>query len=794
MIKKIESINCASYNNYTWVSDLDEFKQINIFYGHNGAGKTILSRIMRCFELKSHHEDYRDAAFSLAINDNKTINQNNIVNPEDLNIVVYNKDFVSDNLNFLINGRNGGNIKSFSSTIIGRDNSKISKEIEDIKVKLGNFSNDEQGRPASGLYGEKERTSKSISEKEQLRKLKNQDSKLSDKAREIKNETMLNEVTYNISKIKQDIENIKDNMDIHILSQEVENQYINSLKDEIKETLKIDIEFNERDFKDILDGAKELVEVKFIPIENIENDLRKWLEEGLKFHSHDNVEQECKFCKNKLPQDRLEWLIKNLKDTRIEENNSKINFKLTKASEIRNRYQDFLSILNKLKPSNFYTEFKDESEKLKEDADKIFNNYFSELIELGRELQIKRDNPYSDVNFKNFNDYSKDVNNMIAKIKDLIDKNNSKTQNLENTKNQIRQKIKFSKIAKFLKDIEYFKNLEEEAELNKNIENFRALLEIKQQEINENEELIKSKKASMSNEQAGADKINEYLKSYFGNNMLEFRAVEGNKSEFKIYRNGNEANNLSEGECSLIGFCYFMAKLQDADKASIIWIDDPISSLDSNHIFFIFSLIDSELFDAKALKYHQLFISTHNLEFLKYIKRLRAISDDRIDKNKKVNLYLIEKDENGSHIKDMPKFLKNYTTEFNYLFEQIYNQKDISDIENEDIKTASIYNFGNNLRKFLEVYLFYKYPTVKSFGTEVIERFFESGDDKAVSSLVNRYANELSHLREIMERGMKPLDILESKKIAKFVLETIKRKDPEQYEALCESIGKSSEL
>ena len=41
---------------------------------------------------------------------------------------------------------------------------------------------------------------------------------------------------------------------------------------------------------------------------------------------------------------------------------------------------------------------------------------------------------------------------------------------------------------------------------------------------------------------------------------------------------------------------------------------------------------------------------------------------------------------------------------------------------------------------------------------------------------------------------MKPLDIPESKKIAKFVLETIKRKDPERYEALCESIGKSSEL
>ncbi len=154
MIKKVKTINCASYKNYTWENNLGEFKQINIFYGHNGAGKTILSRIMRCFELKSYHEDYRDAAFSLAINDNKIINQDNIVNPEDLNIVVYNKDFVGDNLNFLINGRSGGNIKSFSSAIIGRDNSKILKEIDELLRNLGKPKGETE--QASGLYLEKE--------------------------------------------------------------------------------------------------------------------------------------------------------------------------------------------------------------------------------------------------------------------------------------------------------------------------------------------------------------------------------------------------------------------------------------------------------------------------------------------------------------------------------------------------------------------------------------------------------------------------------------------------------------
>ena len=246
-----------------------------------------------------------------------------------------------------------------------------------------------------------------------------------------------------------------------------------------------------------------------------------------------------------------------------------------------------------------------------------------------------------------------------------------------------------------------------------------------------------------------------------------------------------------------------MAKLQDiktdGEKPYIIWIDDPISSLDSNHIFFIFSLIDSELFNKdKELKYQQLFISTHNLDFLKYLKQLTvkdgkknrfiAIKNDR--ENKFSRMYMIQKDENGSKIVDMPKFLKDYTTEFSYLFEQIYKHKNINEIDNEDTKTILTYNFGNNLRKFLEIYLFFKYPQEQPLNVKTIERFFGSTQN---AILLNRYVHEYSHSREILERGMKPLDIPESKKIAEFVLETIQKKDPEQYEALCKSIDENKE-
>ncbi|NHN34968.1 AAA family ATPase [Paenibacillus sp. S3N08] len=34
---------------------------------------------------------------------------------------------------------------------------------------------------------------------------------------------------------------------------------------------------------------------------------------------------------------------------------------------------------------------------------------------------------------------------------------------------------------------------------------------------------------------------------------------------FEIVRNGKRAYHLSEGECSLISFCYFIAKLDDIE-------------------------------------------------------------------------------------------------------------------------------------------------------------------------------------------------------------------------------------
>ena len=194
-----------------------------------------MSRIMRCFELKSYHEDYIDAVFSLTINDNKTINQDNIVNSEDLNIIVYNKDFVNENLNFLINGRSSGNIKSFSSAIIGRDNSKILKEIDELLQNLGKPKSETE--QASGLYLEKENLRKKI---EQLRgevaKKENEHNEmLKNKAKQIREILGLSQSKYTITHIQNDISDIKEiELQKYILLPDLYNKYLNTIGDEAK--------------------------------------------------------------------------------------------------------------------------------------------------------------------------------------------------------------------------------------------------------------------------------------------------------------------------------------------------------------------------------------------------------------------------------------------------------------------------------------------------------------------------------------------------------------------------------
>ena len=368
----------------------------------------------------------------------------------------------------------------------------------------------------------------------------------------------------------------------------------------------------------------------------------------------------------------------------------------------------------------------------------------------------------------------------------LIEEHNKKTTTLNADQQKARNELRLSDIAVFLQTIEYQIQLKEIDTLKKETLSLEGEKNKKQQEI---DSLIKEKRvleAQAKDESKGAELVNQHLTRFFGHDGLTLIAEgESPAMKFKIMRDGAEANNLSEGECSLIAFCYFIAKIEDELNSLklIIYIDDPISSLDSNHVFFMFSLIDSVI--AQPKKYTQLFISTHNLDFLKYLKRITSPQGGK----ENIAHFLIKREQKKnikrSLLIPLPDHLKKYSTEFNYLFEQIYSvcKEDKGDrhmmLENTYNQS---YNLPNNLRKFLECYLFFKYPNNED-PLNNLEKLFAGH----VPSLINRIVNENSHLTHI-DRAWKPMDIDEIEACAKQVIDRIKEIDPDQFDALVASL------
>ncbi|EKE4774981.1 AAA family ATPase, partial [Campylobacter jejuni] len=748
----------------------------------------------RSFELKKHNEDFLDGNFKIKLEDGNFLTQNDVIK-SNLDIRVYNSDFVKENLNYLYDKK--GNIKGFKS--IGEEQKNI-KEIIEKREKILKTRNEKLQK----LENDK----KEFLNDDRETKL---EEKFTEKASLIAtNPNYLKGYRYNKTALKKDLNIIKNNEDAYILNNEEQNQFIKILEDKEKHNTNFNNTFNKDNFQGILKHSLGILEKEVIIKENLTSELRQWLEEGLKFHKEHLSTQQCKFCNNPLTLERIVWIENNIKDDSGEK--EKIEEELKDLLDNFENYKlELKKILQDIEYENFYSNYKDSFIALKEQLGANIANYNKELLKIEEKIKEKQKDVFTPIKLENTNDFSDEIFLILNKIENLCKENDEYTNKLSTNQDEAREKLRLNEVAKFAKDSDCFAIQDEIQNLKQNINTLEKSIATQNNKIDLLESRIKKYKEKLSNLETSTSNINKYLKSYFGHNMLELKVKKDDKGqlngEFEILRNGKQAKNLSEGECSLIAFCYFVASLKDAntkDKNPIIWIDDPISSLDNNHIFFIFSLIENEII--KKDSFEQFFISTHNLDFLKYIKRLKK-SKLKQNENDETEYefpqyYFIERgvkeSMETSEIKNLSKCLKKYTTEFNYLFEQIYNFKNIDDIHNEDLKTSIVYNFGNNLRKFLEIYLFFKYPNnFESLKQELIERFFNDtyqSDDidknqKIIAGVINRYQNEYSHLREILSRGMQPIDIEESKKIASFVLKMMKKNDKNQFKALVRSIS-----
>ncbi|GAA6168310.1 AAA family ATPase [Sessilibacter corallicola] len=798
-IKSIDIENFGSYRGFSWNKSVirkgepQEFKRLNILYGRNYSGKTTLSRIISCIETKKYPDNYNNPSFSITT-ESGVISTNNVFSVNE-NVRVYNKDFIKRNLSFLEDHHNG-QIETFA--IIGSDNQKLE---EQIKVQERNLGNIEE---RSGLLYERQIKLNNMNKARELEESHNSDieKKLKNHANnKIKKNRTYGHANYNITKIRADIDKIRKNS-IDILSDEEVSNLKSLTKEETLNEIIINSPYQPQSLH-FHKKVEDIVSKKInptAPIQDLLNDsiLQAWVKSGITHHK--GKRNTCGFCNQELPADIWQKLDKhfNKESDDLDRNITEVSNSL--KSEISN-----LSNILGLTKDQFYSSEKSNFETYYKTYDKSLNLYKKQLDNLLNVLEKRKNDIFSSIQISPLENDGRDLTLIIKKMYELARKNNNKTKTLAQDKAEAIEKLRINDVAVFIQNIDLAKEEQKSSELKKKSESETKDLNEIDNKIEEIKKRIEELRIQQNDERKGAEKVNEYLNHFFGHKGLSLKADEDSKEStfiFKIMRGDNEAYNLSEGECSLISFCYFIAKLEDTKtkgKDLIIYIDDPISSLDSNHIFFVYSLIESVI--AKPLKnsdgsnnykYEQLFISTHNLDFFKYLKRLshpKRKNSNNGGKSKAISdsqYFIIESGEHSSKISLMPNYLKDYTTEFNYLFHQIFLCRDsINANENHE----RFYSFGNNLRKFLEAFLFYKYPYQydKNNSLERLIKFF--GEDPTSTTLTNRISNELSHLEEIFDRSMKPIEIPEIPKLANFVLDKIYEKDPDQYNALLKSIG-----
>lgn len=787
MITKVDIQSFGLYNNYNWNTEIgnnETFRRLNIIYGRNYSGKTTLSRIFKCLEDNTVHKNYTGCNFTITFSDTSVSSHNQLEN--NFKIRVYNSDFVKANLSWLHN--EDGTINPF--TILGAKNIEIDKKIKAIESILGGISA-EKGLMFQYSEKEKQLTKEKADHKLLFDAL---EEKLRKKANDsIKVDTSLFtpttfKKTYSISDIKSDISKIAPDASTYILSPEDIEQKKQFLKEVFMPNINY-ISESKPNFSSYYNQAKDLIEKKIRPNKPItellqDNVLQEWVRQGI--DKHKDKRTTCGFCANPLPKDLWDQL-----DAHFSKESEELRTGLEKHYEQVLKAEGNLASFIKLNKDQFYPSLQSKLEEVYESWHSAVKSYGDNLKLIAAELDNRKKNIFVEITISEIHDVSENILDCIKNFNVLIKEHNVKTETLATDQQKTRQSLREAAVSQFLTDINY----QEEVLKIQNAETAYKKTEKELSEIKENTSKLSEEKRFLEtqakDESKGAELVNQHLTHFFGHNELKLKAEgEAPNVKFKILREEKDASNLSEGESSLISFCYFVAKMEDElkeidSRQLIIYVDDPISSLDSNHIFFMFSLIESII--AKPCRYGQLFISTHNLDFLKYLKKLtvpkykpQANSNDKPD----LKHFIIDrKNRDRTLLKIAPDYLKHYITEFNYLFKQIYQ------CASSDTATISYeyqYNFGNNMRKFLEAYLFYKYPSHKMSNDQKIRKFLN--EDNISITLINRVINEYSHIGEQFERGMEPVDIDEICKISKIVIEKIKKNDPDQYDALVQSI------
>ena len=749
MITKVNKIkDFGVFKNFNGNS-LSEFKTFNLIYGWNYSGKTTLSRVFRCLEKGQLHNDYSSATFELQ---NATEKYDNTFGIKP-NIRVFNSDFIKENLKW-----DSESIEPIF--LLGEDNIELQNE---LKTKEEDLVKAEQ----------------ELAEEKRLREEKQNriNTALTNKAREVTTQLSLGR-NFNRENLRQLVESVKDDIANHTLSQtDFDTHNARAISTEQKPTIGA-IHISIADIPKLQNEVQTILHRQATSSNKIQKLLDSkptsdWVEKGKELHEG---KTECEFCGNTLPTDLLAKLNEHFSkdyDQLKADIGAKINF--LNGSKI--------SLSNPLPTETaFYSDVQADFKTKKPLFETELNNFNNVITSLITDLENKKEKPFDKLELTRITDNTTALQTVLSDFNKVIATNDKRTADFATEKNAAIEKLKEHFAAQFATTETY-------SAIQTQLVNELTAINTKTPTLEAQKRDIATIKAKLDETIKGADKVNEYLKIFFGKDDIQIASTPDKK--FKLVRGTEVAKNLSEGEKTAISFAYFTAKLEEQNNSladTIVYIDDPISSLDSNHLFNIYSFIRNTFYEATKdenggnlhkCKCKQLYISTHNFEFYNLIY-------DWFSKTKKnqtpQSYFIVERTKNShkdeSTLIESNDLIQKFKSEYVYLFSLIYkfHQSPTDTFEN-------LYHLPNILRKFVETCLNFKFLSSVNIEESIDELITNSVECERARKFMHYYSHSLT-----TDKFMKFADLAECKDVVKIVIESVKNNDPTHFNSLTTTV------
>lgn len=684
MIRSIQRLRgFGVFEDFRRTNDLPEFGAKNIIYGWNYSGKTTLSRFFSTLGTGIPSPDFPLASFEVRLDDGTTITER-ALDPPRLTIEVFNSDFVTSNLSW-----SGEDFQSI--LLLGDDSIEAQERIERLNTLLGKRR--QQLRSTRASIKEVEET---ISEAKSVA------------AKQIKTTLQIVEA-FGATQLNSALAQLPADIASVILSPEEFAAQLNLAlaKDAQRPTNapafaapNLQLSGWQKEAETLLREAPVVSAI----LEHLRDHpaISNWVEAGLPLHAGHSV---CEFCGGALTDERIRSLQGHF-------SKAWTDHKQRLETLLRAIQSAALSLTGWIEPSRFLPANQLAARLLAKKLEDLCRAYNDDLRNLAEAVQAKVDNPFETQSQPALRPEMPPVlTRAFDEVEALIARNNRAVSGFKDPRGEAIRKSKLHLVATFAQD-ERLAKAQQRRNLLTDLESYINAAGIRIRDT------VQVLHASIDRAQKGRETLNERIALLLESDGIRIDVVtRGGTDRFALRRNGHPARNLSDGERTAIAFAYFLTKLKEHKNLEdvIVYIDDPISSLDSNHVFQVYAIIKN-LFFRKSVGAQgkakwvtackQLFISTHNFEFFEMLKKL-PIDGQKPTQRDGARYYLIKRiTSTASSIFDLPASLRKYTSEYHYLFSVInafYEHPTKDDV-------AQLLALPNALRRFVELYTYMRLP------------------------------------------------------------------------------------